>query len=122
MEITIYRKKGLFDNSFSSSSPLAIFFEGAVVGRLATGETLPLSLPDVSGSLHVGLLNAGNAPYIGRESQEVFLTSNALGIFPRQGVQAFSVRTRGWVLFDIFDLAYLPWLRRWVLALEKDLT
>ncbi|WP_191486304.1 hypothetical protein [Pseudomonas sp. FEN] len=122
MEITIHRKKGLLDNSYGRCIPLEIFFDGAVVGRLATGETLALSLPDVSGTLQVGLLDPRNSPYIGNKSHEVLSTSNTLRISPRQAVQAFSVRTRGWVFFDVLDLVYLASLSRWVLALEIDLT
>lgn len=121
MEITIHRRKGFFDNSYARNVPLAIFFEGAVVGLLATGETLPLSLPDISGTLQMGLLDSRNSPYIGAKSHETISISRAFGISPSHAVQAFSVRTRRWVFFDVIGLAYLAPLSRWVFVLERDL-
>ncbi|MBV6752757.1 hypothetical protein KV580_20750 [Pseudomonas chlororaphis] len=121
MDITVHRKKGLFDNCCGRWIPLAIFFDGALVGHLATGDTLPLSLPDVFGTLQVGMLDPRNSPYIGSKASEVTSTSNVLGIFPGQAVQAFSVRTRRWVFFDLLGLTFLRLLYRRELTLEADL-
>ena len=121
MEITIHRRKGFFYNSYGRNVPLAIFFEGAIVGILAAGETFPLSLPDVSGTLQMGLLDSRNSPYIGSKSHEVISISRAFGISPSHAVQAFSVRTRGWVFFDVIGLAYLAPFSRWVFVLDTDL-
>jgi hypothetical protein len=51
MEITIQRKKGLFDSAYGQAIPLAILFDGTVVGRLETGETLSLDLADACGTI-----------------------------------------------------------------------
>ncbi|PTT24742.1 hypothetical protein [Pseudomonas sp. HMWF021] len=122
MDITIQRKKGLFDSAYGQAIPLAILFDGAVVGRLETGEKLSLALPDIYGTLQVGMLDPGNSPYIGSASGAVILTSNALSITPGQSVKAFSVRTRRWVFFDVLGLAVSAPFNRWVLALEIDQT
>lgn len=122
MDITIERKKGLFDSAYGQAIPLAILFEGTVVGRLETGETLSLVLPDACGMLHVGMLDPGNSPYIGSLSGEVISTSNAQSVTPGQAVQAFSVRTRKWVFFDVMGLAGSAPFNRWVLVLERDQT
>jgi hypothetical protein len=122
MNITIQRKKGLFDSAYGQAIPLAILFDGAVVGRLETGEKLSLALPDIYGTLQVGMLDPGNSPYIGSTSGSVILTSNALSITPGQSVKAFSVRTRRWVFFDVLGLAVSAPFNRWVLALEIDQT
>ena len=46
MDITIQRKKGIFDSAYGQAIPLAVLFDGTFVGRLETGETLSLNLPD----------------------------------------------------------------------------
>lgn len=120
MEITIHRKNGFFENAYGRSIPLAILFDGTVVGHLATGETLPLSLPDVCGTLQVGLLDSTYAPDTGRQSDAFLSISKALEVSPGEAVQAFSVRTRGWVFFDVVGLAYLPLFSRRVLALTPE--
>jgi len=119
MDITIHRKKGFLNNAFGRSAPLAVFFESACIGQLATGETLSLSLPDVNGTLQVGLLDTRNSPYIGSAHQSLVSISNPLAISPSPAVQAFSVRTRVWVTFDVIELAYWGPLRRWIFALER---
>lgn len=120
MDITIQRKKGLFDSAYGQAIPLAILFDGTVVGRLETGATLSLDLPGTCGALQVGMLDPGNSPYIGSTSGEVILTSNAQSVTPGQSVQAFSVRTRSWVFFDVLGLASSAPFNRWVLVLEID--
>ena len=120
MEIKIHRKKGLLDNCYGRWIPLAIFFDGVLMGHLATGETLPLSLPDISGILHTGLLNPANSPYIGSKAREITTTSNELSISPKPAVQSFSVRTPGWVLFDFIGFANLKSFSRGLLRLEED--
>ncbi len=122
MDITIQRKKGLFDSAYGSAIPLAILFGGTVVGRLETGETLSLDLPDTRGTLQVGLLDPRNSPYTGSTSGEVILTSNAQIVTPGPVVQAFSVRTRRWVFFDMLGLAGSAPFNRWALVLETDQT
>ncbi len=122
MEITIKRKKGLFDSAYGQAIPLAIFIDGVVVGRLEADETLSLDLPDACGMLQVGMLDPGNSPYIGSTSGEVISTSNAQSVTAGQTVQAFSVRTRRWVLFDVLGLAGSAPFNRWVLVLEIDQT
>lgn len=122
MDITIQRKKGLFDSAYGQAIPLAILFDGTVVGRLETGETLSLGLPDTCGTLQVGLLDPRNSPYIGSTSGEVISTSNAQIVTPVPTVQAFSVRTRKWVFFDLLGLAGSAPFNRWALVLEIDQT
>ncbi|QVW25611.1 hypothetical protein KJF94_08670 [Pseudomonas hormoni] len=122
MEITIRRKSGFFDNSYGRCVPLLVLFDGAVVGRLATGEIMALTLPDVCGTLQVGLLDSRKSPYIGNMADDIVSTSRGLGISPNQAVQAFSVRTRRWVFFDVADLVYFGPLSRWVFAVEKEPT
>ncbi|WP_419793558.1 hypothetical protein MYA83_16800 [Pseudomonas palleroniana] len=120
MDITIQRKKGMFDSAYGQAIPLAILFDGAVVGRLETGETLSLDLPDTCGTLQVGMLDPRNSPYIGSTSGELISTSNVQRVIPGQAVQSFSVKTRKWVLFDVLGLAGSAPFNRWVLALETD--
>jgi hypothetical protein len=122
MDIMIQRKKGLFDSAYGQAIPLAILFDGTVVGRLETGETLSLDLPDACGTLQVGMLDPGNSPYIGSTSGEVISTSNAQSVSPGQAVQVFSVRTRRWVFFDVLGLAGSAPFNRWALVLEIDQT
>jgi hypothetical protein len=120
MDITIQRKKGMFDSAYGQAIPLAILFDGTFVGRLETGETLSLNLPDACGTLQVGMLDPRNSPYIGSASGEVISTSNAQRVTPGQAVQSFSVKTRKWVFFDVLGLAGSAPFNRWVLSLETD--
>ena len=120
MDITIQRKKGLFDSAYGQAIPLTVLFDGTVVGRLETGATLSLDLPDTCGTLQVGMLDPGNSPYIGNTPGEVILTSNAQSVTPGHSVQAFSVKTRRWVFFDVLGLAGSAPFNRWVLVLEMD--
>lgn len=120
MDITIHRKKGLFDSAYGQAIALAILFDGKVVGRLETGETLSLVLPDTCGTLQVGLLDPANSPYVGSMSGALISISNAQSLTPGQAVQAFSVRTRKWVFFDVLGLAGIAPFKRWALALEID--
>ncbi|MHA3737232.1 hypothetical protein ACXR0M_16400 [Pseudomonas sp. Eth.TT006] len=122
MDITIQRKKGLFDSAYGQAIPLAILFDGMVVGRLETGETRSLTFPESRGVLQVGMLDPANSPYIGGTSGEVILTSNALSVSPGQTAQFFLVRTRKWVFFDVLGLAGSAPFNRWVLVLEIDRT
>jgi len=120
MDITIHRKDGFFANALGRNGLLAILADGVVVGRLATGETLNLSLPDVAGNLQVALLGDPRPPYTGNAPHELFSISKGFAIFPNQAVQAFTVRTRDWVVFDVLDLGYVPPLSRWVFVLEAQ--
>ncbi|MBC3239527.1 hypothetical protein HU723_10075 [Pseudomonas lurida] len=120
MDITIQRKKGIFDSANGQAIPLAVLFDGAFVGRLETGETLSLNLPDDFGTLQVGMLDPRNSPYIGSASGEVISTRNAQRVTPGQAVQSFSVKTRKCVFFDMLVLAGSAPFNRWVLALETD--
>ncbi|WP_421558040.1 hypothetical protein [Pseudomonas canadensis] len=60
--------------------------------------------------------------FFGSTSGEVISTSNAQSFTAGQTVQAFSVRTRRWVLFDVLGLAGSAPFNRWVLVLEIDQT
>ncbi|QJI13248.1 hypothetical protein HKK58_12160 [Pseudomonas sp. ADAK22] len=116
MDITIHRKKGLFDSAYGQAIALAILFDGKVVGRMETGETLFLVFPDTCGTLQVGLLDPANSPYMGRMSGALISISNAQSLTPGQAVQAFSVRTRKWVFFDVLGLAGIAPFKRWALG------
>ena len=118
MDISIYRMQGLLDNAYARAAPLAVFFNGKPVGRVETGETLLLSLADTAGTLQVFLLESGNVPYIGQYAYDNMTPSNSLEISPQHEVQAFSVRTRTWVFFDVLDLGFLKALNNRILLLE----
>lgn len=120
MEISIHRKSGFFTNSRGRWVPLAILFNGSMVGRVSTGETTVLELPDAGGVLQVGFLDEALWPTGFRtRSDKVGTISRGSKIFPGGAAQTFSVSTRLWVLFDFFDLA--PWSApsRWVFAIER---
>ena len=82
MDITIQRKKGIFDSAYGQAIPLAVLFDGTFVGRLETGETLSLNLPDACGTLQVGMLDPRNSPYIGSASGEVYRPAMHRGLPP----------------------------------------
>lgn len=122
MDITICRKRGFFDSAHGRRVPLLVLFNGAVVGRVATGEVLALTLADVVGTLQVGLLDDRKPSRSGDVPEGVFSVSQGISISPSQQVQAFSVKTRSWVFFDVFDWVYFRPLGRWVFAVQKEAT
>ncbi len=121
MEITIHRKKGVLHSAYGTRLSLIILFDSKIVGRLETGDTLRLSIPDVAGALQVALPDYAPPNYPGNKADTLLSISNALDISPSSTAQAFSVRTRGWVFFDFWGLAYVAPLSRWVLALEAEI-
>lgn len=119
MDITLHRKNGFFANAIGRSGLLGILVDGVVVGRLATGETLNLSLPDGAVNLQIALMCDPLPYYKGNEPYQLFSISKTFTILPSQAVQAFSVRTRGWVVFDVLNLGYVLPLSRWVFTLDR---
>ncbi len=47
--------------------------------------------------------------------------TKGMEVMPCGNLQAFKVRTRGWVLFDFINLVYVRPFSRWVFSVERVL-
>ncbi|KPY41617.1 MULTISPECIES: hypothetical protein [Pseudomonas syringae group] len=105
MDISVHREKGLFKSAYGACLPLSIFFDARLVGQVATGTTEVLVLPDRAGLLQMGFDTM----------------TKGMEVMPCGNLQAFKVRTRGWVLFDFINLVYVRPFSRWVFSVERVL-
>lgn len=124
MDISITRRNGFFKNAFGSRLPLSVYFNGQLITRLAKGETRQLQLPEEEGELLVGMSSADLGIYRSFDRQALqmqrpVVSSQPFRLSPADVPRVYSVRTRGWVVWDFLDLALIRPLCSRVFVIEE---
>lgn len=104
MEISLYRHPGFYGRA----AELDVMIDGAKVATITGGETKRISIPGPGALLRVEMQGAVS-------SSDYRLTEEDKG-------QLFHCGPNLWVLFDIFDLAYIPALKKKVFFIRPRVT
>ena len=94
MEIILYRHPGYLGRAV----PLDVFVNGERVAAIQSGTSLKIFIPDGDATLKVEMKGA--------------VTSPAFNVSSHYDSRAFECGTRLWVLLDVINLCYLPFLKR----------
>lgn len=97
--------------------PLSVFFDGKKVGFVKSGETKVVSLPRQEGILQVGITKADEGldlPHSGenRRISGCAISSPEFQISLADEGKRFELGTNLWVVFDVINLCYIPFLGR----------
>ena len=124
MKITLQRPSGFLRNSVARALSLTVFLNGDPIGKLATGESKVLPLPDEGGMLQVGISwqDEGLEP-INRDPDRRIsgcsISSQGLALGPEDDGATLRAVTAGWVILDLFSLYVLPGLRQRVFRIRR---